>query len=61
MPSILEIALQIAAGITVVGLLIALGLFLIEMIISYPWQTALGVTGIIVLIVYGVSRMPSTV
>jgi len=61
MPFILEIALDIAAGIIVVGLLIALGLFSIEMIIRYPWQTALVVTGIIVLIVYVVSRMPSTV
>jgi hypothetical protein len=57
MPFILEIALDIAAGIIVVGLLIALGLFLIEMILSYPWQTALVVTGI-VLIFYAFVPMP---
>jgi hypothetical protein len=61
MPFILEIALEIAVGIIVVGLLIALGLFSIAMIIRYPWQTALAVTGIILLIVYVVSRMPVTV
>jgi hypothetical protein len=31
------------------------------MIIRYPWQTALVVTGLILLIVYVVSRMPLTV
>jgi hypothetical protein len=61
MPFILEMALEIAVGIIVVGLLVVLGLFSIEMIISYPWQTALAVTGIILLIVYVVSRMPVTV
>ena len=57
MPSILEIALEVATGIIVVGLLIALGLFLIEMMITYPWQTALVVIGI-VLIVYVFVPMP---
>ena len=58
MPFILEIALDIAAGIIVVGLLIALGLFLIEMIISYPWQTALVVTGIVLIFFYAFVPMP---
>jgi hypothetical protein len=51
MLSILEFALDIATGIIVVGLLIALGLFFIQMIITYPWQTA-SVVICIVLIFY---------
>lgn len=57
MLSILEFAFDIATGIIVVGLLIALVLFLIDMTITYPWQTALVVIGI-VLIVYIFAPMP---
>jgi len=57
MYSIVEFAFETAVGIIVVGLLIALGLFLIQMTITYPWQTALVVIGI-VLVVYNFVPMP---
>ena len=57
MLSIVEFAFETAVGIIVVGFLIALGLFLIQMTVTYPWQTALVIIGI-VLIVYFFAPIP---
>ncbi len=57
MLSIVEFAFETAVGIIVVSLLIALGLFFIQMTIAHPWQTALAVIGI-VLIFYAFVPMP---
>ncbi len=57
MLSIIEFAFETAAGIIVVGLLVAIGLFLIQMTITYPWQTALVVIGIVV-VFYALVSMP---